>query len=279
MDYYLLVCTPCYGNQLLMGYFHSVLRLQEMCRIHNIKMEIASIGNESLITRARNYFMSLFISQPKYTHMIFIDSDITFDAQSILRMLKSNKKVVGGAYPKKAINWEKIKVMLESKQIEDSNLKFLEHITNDYAINIISHVDEHTNSIQLPIENGFMKVAYLATGFIMIERSVILDMIIKFPDLKYKNDVGSYFHGFNDDHFYTLFDCWIDSKSKRYLSEDYAFCSRWLSMGGEIWLDIFCNLNHTGSYDFKGSFFKQIEKNMRNDQENKIENNENKIEN
>ena len=64
----ILLATPCYGNQLLRGYFHSVLRLQEICKSMNIGLDISTIGNESLITRARNYFVSLVLSDKKYTH-------------------------------------------------------------------------------------------------------------------------------------------------------------------------------------------------------------------
>ena len=51
-----------------------------------------------------------------------------------------------------------------------------------------------------------------------------------------------------------LFDCMIDPVSKRYLSEDFTFCHRWREMGGKIHVDINCDLTHTGTYDWKGSF-------------------------
>jgi len=55
-----------------------------------------------------------------------------------------------------------------------------------------------------------------------------------------------------NDYFYSFFDCCIDPVSKVYLSEDYLFCKRWIEMGGELWLDIGTNLNHTGLIDYKG---------------------------
>jgi len=38
-----------------------------------------------------------------------------------------------------------------------------------------------------------------------------------------------------------------------YLSEDYLFCKRWLECGGDCWMDLSINLNHTGSMDFQGA--------------------------
>ena len=54
------------------------------------------------------------------------------------------------------------------------------------------------------------------------------------------------------DYFYSLFDCCIDPISRVYFSEDYLFCKRWIEIGGELWLDINTNLNHTGIIDYKG---------------------------
>ena len=44
--------------------------------------------------------------------------------------------------------------------------------------------------------------------------------------------------------------CMIDPVSKRYLSEDYAFCRRWQQMGGEIYIDITATLGHIGNLGF-----------------------------
>ena len=250
----ILLATPCYGNQLLRGYFHSVLRLQELTKSLGIGLDISTIGNESLITRARNYFVSLMLCETKYTHLLFVDSDITFDPASVVRMVQADKDVVAGCYPKKSINWDKIKELLKNPSI---NAEFVEPMSHDYALNVLTQ--KESGNVSVPIVNGFMKVSYVATGFLLVKRKVLTDMVARFPETKYANDVGGYNHGKNEDFFYALFDCLIDPVSKRYLSEDYAFSQRWLGMGGDIWVDLMCNLNHTGSYEFRGSYYRIIE--------------------
>jgi len=257
-NYYLLICTPCFANLMSAGYFHSVLQLKEKLIIHRVKHEIATTGNESLITRARNYFVSIFLSKPEYTHLLFIDSDITFNPDSVIRMLISKKEVVGGAYPKKSILWETIpSLVLENPNITPEQLEKKSH---DYALNVISHYDpnQYDSTITLQITNGYMKVAYIATGFMLLTRNVLESMMVFFPELKYENDVPGYNLEKNQNYFYSLFDCIIDPHSRRYLSEDYAFCNRWIKMGGDIWLDVTCNLNHSGSYDFKGGIMEKF---------------------
>jgi len=252
--YSILLGTPCYGNQMLRGYFHSVIKLKELCQMHNIELEISTIGNESLITRGRNYFVSLLLSEKKYTHLLFVDADISFDPMSVIRMIESDKDVVAGCYPKKSINWEKVRELVADSTV---NNEYLEQMSHDYALNIVTKIDN--GAVSIPIVNGFMKVSYVATGFLLIKREVLEKMVKAHPEYKYNNDVGGYDNGKNKEYFYSVFDCIIDPHSKRYLSEDYAFCCRWIELGGDIWVDLLCNLNHTGSYEFKGSYFRIIE--------------------
>ncbi len=56
----------------------------------------------------------------------------------------------------------------------------------------------------------------------MIKRSALEAMHARYPELNCKND-----HQNRDfDDYCAVFDCMIDPVSKRYLSEDYAFCRR-----------------------------------------------------
>ena len=254
MSVNILLATPCYGNMMTRNYFHSVLKLKDTCKNVGIDIDISTIGNESLITRARNYFVSLILANKSYTHLLFVDSDITFDPLSVIRMVQSEKMIVGGAYPKKHIDWGRVKDLVNT----ESNMDNVEPQLYDYAINIVTDTSTQT----IPIVDGFLKVSYAATGFMLIRREVLEKMVETFPELKYNNDVTGYFNGSNNEQFYAFFDCIIDDKSKRYLSEDYAFCQRWLQLGGEIWVDLLCDLSHLGSYNFRGSYLKTIEKHI-----------------
>jgi len=186
-EYNLLVATPCYGGQMLRGYTQSILNLQRLCDSNGIKLEILTIGNESLITRARNFYVSLVLAKKEYTHMIFIDADISFNPLNVVRMLTSGKDVVAGCYPKKGINWEKVTTLARENVVEK---EFIEPASYDYAVNIITENDQGTQRV--PIQNGFMKVAYAATGFMMIKREVLEKMAREYSHLKYINDVGGY---------------------------------------------------------------------------------------
>jgi hypothetical protein len=244
----ILIGTPCFGGMLHNGYFQSMLELSANFTRLGIPYEVITIGNESLIQRARNGIVAKFMSDDTATHLMFIDADITFSWISIVKLLLSNKEFSGGCYPKKCFNWDKIKHY--NQKTPDLKEDELMAKSLDYVFNPIYH--KQGENVVIRVENGMAQVKDIGTGFMMIHKSVIRKMMAKYPETKYKNNVAGYGQGNMDNCFYSLFDCCIDPVSRVYLSEDYLFCKRWIDIGGELWLDINTNLNHTGIIDYKG---------------------------
>jgi len=246
----IIIGTPCFGGMLHNGFFQSMLELSVNFTKLNIPFEMMTIGNESLIQRARNGIVAKFMGDNEATHLMFIDADITFSWVSIIKLLLSNKELCGGCYPKKCFNWDKIKHHIQ----KNPNLKDDELMAKslDYVFNPIYH--KEGDNVIIRLDNGMAQVKDIGTGFMLIRKSAINKMIKKFPETKYRNNVAGYSQGQNsaDDYFYSLFDCGIDPVSRVYLSEDYLFCKRWIDIGGELWLDLNTNLNHTGIIDYKG---------------------------
>ena len=82
----LFIATPCYGGMITADYFKSCLQLAALASTKKVELQFGTIGNESLVTRARNTLVQLFMDGD-YTHLMFIDADISFDPESIFRML------------------------------------------------------------------------------------------------------------------------------------------------------------------------------------------------
>jgi len=242
------IATPCYGGALTEPYFRSVIKLMTFFNGHKIPLAFGTIANESLVTRARNVLLAYFLNSD-YTHLMFIDADIEFQVDDILKLWMHDKDVAVGAYPKKGVNWSHIKeaiLMDPSKQHAPQQIGAL---GSDYAINF-QFLDKEKK--QVGVENGLIKLHDAGTGFMMIKREAILKLVKEYPEIKYNNDVQM---GGVDlkDNFYALFDTMIDPVDKRYLSEDYTFCRRWQGIKGDIWLDPTISLNHYGSFCFQGN--------------------------
>ena len=254
-DKHIFIATPCYGGQIGEPYFRSMMRLAILCNKFDIQFTVSTLANESLITRGRNTLVSFFMEHPEATHLFFIDADIEFDPNDLLRMVAYDKPITVGAYPKKAINWDSI--VNAARNNNEETAQTIEGHSSNYVVNFDFLKDESGNKTpQVQIQDNLIKLKDAGTGFMCIKKETIQQMFDKHTDLKYVNDINvdNKFEPF----MYALFDCIIDPDSRRYLSEDYTFCRRWQEMGGDVWLDPRTALNHVGHYTFRGNIRKLL---------------------
>lgn len=239
---------PMYGGMLTEATLHGLLELQSWTMANNIGMRIQTMGNESLITRARNTIVSMMMDQQDFvaTHLLFIDADIGFTPQNIKRLLCADKDVACGIYPRKHIYLNKVKKILEENPNADEGE--IEAKALGYNVNF-------DNPDYLKGENGFFKVNEAATGMMMVKREVFRTMFKKFPERKYESDQIVNGGSYKSDNCYDLFAVGpYETKGQiRYLSEDYYFSRLWTEQcGGEIWADLAMPLTHFGNRAYKG---------------------------
>jgi len=245
-------CTPCYGGQVTEPFFRSWSKAHMTYTKYKIPYSVTTSANESLISRARCHMVAYFMANPKATHLMFIDADINFDCVDIMHMLQHDKDIIVGAYPKKDLDWATMEDALNDGPLNPGELK---EIGSNYAMNM-AWVDKEEGGRRLDVQNGLIKLKDAATGFMLIKREVIMKMIDAYPDLYFNNDLNL------DPEFakwtYLFFDCMHEKETKRYLSEDYAFCRRWQALGGEVWLDPLIKLDHVGHFTFEGNVGKMF---------------------
>jgi len=242
MSVLLFVSTPCYGGICLAAYAESLLRLQRLCASKGIQMMLDTTENESLVHRARNLAVARFMQKTQATHFLFIDADVHFDPDSVIRLIESGHDIAVACYPKKCIMWDQVENGVKAGETKDPN-----KMGSSLVMNF-----KFANS---PVRNGFVEVLDGPTGFMCIKREVFTKMEEKYPDLKCVND-----HQNRDlDEYHACFDCMIDPVSRRYLSEDYAFCRRWQQMDGQIFADVTTTLGHVGNIRFHGTLDARID--------------------
>jgi len=245
----IFIGTPMYGGNCSGSYTKSCTDLAMMCAANGIDVRFYYLFNESLIQRARNYVVDEFM-RSDCTHLVFIDSDIAFDPRDVLGLIAiqvSDPKfnIVTGPYPKKTIAWEKVKKAVEIGKAEDTPFA-LDQYTADYVFNPINKLASFNLSEPLEIGEG-------GTGFMCIPRETFEKYKEAYPEYSYKPDHirTENFDGSNEIMAY--FDCIIDPKTKRYLSEDYFFCHKARAAGMQVWMCPWMQINHIGSYIFKGN--------------------------
>lgn len=241
----LFLTTPVYNLTCLSPYVNGLLSLASLCRAYEVPLSI-NFMHDSLVTRARNRQADLFLSST-FTHQMLIDSDIEFQAADILKMLTLNEEFIAAPYPKKQINWSRVKKAVTI----DHNIPVdrLDKVCGDFVINIVGKTEkEKVAQISLDTLN---EVTDAGTGFMLINRSVYEKMIDS-------GKVQSYIPMSDEPSFYgpEIYDFYraeIDPATKNYLSEDYWFTRMWKSLGGKVWMAPWVTLKHWGIYSYSGS--------------------------
>lgn len=261
----LYILTPCFASLCYVNYVDCILKTVEVFKQLNFPLVIEFCKNDSLVSRARNNLVAKAMYDPQMTHVLFIDNDITWSPFDILKLIVADKPIIGGAYPLKNYNWDKL--VSKTGNFDPSLMK--SWVDKKNAHPILGNIIDDKNMIQynlvryninylnnsLEIQGNLTKVRHLATGFLMIQRGVFEKMMKAFPSTKYVDDV-SFLHGDENNYAYALFDCGVEDG--HYFSEDWLFCKRWSKMGGDIWLDVSINLMHTGIEDYKGCYVSSI---------------------
>jgi len=252
----LFVATPMYGGMAHGMYVKASLDLQALMSKYGVETRFSFLFNESLITRARNYLVDEFL-RSDCTHLLFIDSDVHYNPQDVVALLALDKEVIGGPYPKKAINWNNI--ALAARKHPDLAPHELENLVGDYVFNVVKGTQQF--SVTEPLE-----VLEIGTGYMMVKREVFPILEEKYPQLRYKPDHVGQAHFDGSRYIHAYFDTVIDTLdsatgggSERYLSEDYMFCQLWRKTGGSIFLCPWMKTQHIGTYPFTGNLAKIAE--------------------
>jgi hypothetical protein len=243
----LFVATPVH-SECSIHYTQSLLELQKECWRKKIGVRFHLIKS-SLVTQGRNMCVSAFLESDS-THLLFIDSDISFNAGAAERLVACNKDIISIPYPLKDMNWDKA-----LKLFNEGKLKTAQDIRNKAFYRYPMKVPDN-NAIR--IKDGIIEVTHSPTGFMLIKRKVFTKMIKKYPHLRIDQD--QVINGKNErlPHMWNFFDTLFDQENHTYLGEDFAFCKRWKDIGGKCYAWIFDYITHVGEHQYTGRFADEL---------------------
>ncbi len=237
---HVFIATPCFGGMVTQGYMQSVLRLMQFAGEAGLDLSLGMLGNDAMITRCRNSLVGQFMELGTATHLLFIDSDITFEPQQVRRMLDADLDLVGGMYPLKVLHWD-VRAAARMRLGEAAETAAM------------LYVGVLCEGEALERRGDFASAVYVGTGFMMVKRTAIEKMIAGYPRTRYRTTHAYPLKTGPVTERYALFDGSILEETGEYLSEDYTFCHRWRSLGGRVWLDTGGKLTHCGPYEFQGN--------------------------
>jgi hypothetical protein len=239
----LVVATPCFGGQISVLYAASVFKLLKLARTYEgFNLKVMFRDSDALITRARASLVAQFLEDETATHLLFLDADIGFEPEQVMRLVECGAEMCAAVYPIKRIDWDKVRSSIENARPNPAA-----------SLSYVFEVDDPGAVIE---QSGFVKVRYAGTGFLMIRRAALEKMCAHYPQLQFKRD-HSVDAARPSDKRFALFESVI-AEDGTYLSEDFAFCKRWTDIGGEIWADLDSKLAHVGPMTFRGDLSSQF---------------------
>tara|TARA_R100001086_G_scaffold228233_1_gene147652 strand:- start:20 stop:739 length:720 start_codon:yes stop_codon:yes gene_type:complete len=219
----IFIAMPCYDS-VKINTMLSIFQTIQLLGKGGIEIGINTMKSP-LIHQSRNYLTSVFLTTD-YTHLLFIDSDVEFAPEAILRMLMADKDIICTPYRAKNPN-----------------------------------LTDHTYTVQFPdpkvipvLPGGLVEIEAGPTGLMLIHRRVFEKIIKNRPDLKIKNRVNP---GIKEDakshSFYHLFfDFAFDDGYT--MGEDLSFCKLARKQGFKIYANTESPTAHRGEYAWVGKF-------------------------
>lgn len=277
----LVIGVPCYGGNMLYSFSRSLSQLEKHLTAQKIKYELCFIVTESLISRARNNIANHFLKRKDATHLLFLDADIAFNPNSVVRLLLARTPLCGCVYPKKNLPIENIvQILLEEVDIEKGNTdairaRYLLDTNNPnesdesklskraagvslksralrYCVETFSEMYLKEATSQHDI--AFAEVKSLGTGFMMIERQVFDKIREAYPEHSYQTLIQT-----DPRLMETRYDYFrVGVQDNDYLSEDWYFCRLARLQGFKSYACLLSSLRHTGAQSFFGCFGESI---------------------
>ena len=257
----IMVCTPCHSD-VSMHYTQAVLKFQMECMKQNILVSF-SLLKSSLVTQGRNLCVAEFLNHSdNYDYLLFIDSDIDFEANTIFKMIGADKDIIACPYPMKMIDTDRMWAKLHQTNLIKTKDDLLKA---GYSFPL-----KMDNKDNINIDHGVIEVSHAPTGCMLIKREVVEKMIKHHPELKIYQPTIVNGKETSKENFYNLFDTLHDVETKRYFGEDFGFCQRWTDMGGKVYIYALDYITHVGEHQYCGRFYDQLEALKRVDVDKKI---------
>lgn len=213
----IMIALPCHGGIVSEKTTMSLFNLGKLLVRNNIPHGLLTQANSSLITQGRSKCANFFLNNTEHEYLFFLDSDIGFNPEDVLKLLSHQVDIVSGPYPMKTIPIR-------------------------YCIDILQPEQR---------KGDLVKIGGNGMGFVLIHRNVFLKMSQNFPDLKYipqikDSNVPPTEAELNNSYHYFM----EHKENNAFMSEDKSFFHRARMLGYDVWLDTSIKLQHIGSHIF-----------------------------
>ena len=129
------------------------------------------------IVMSRNYLLSVFLSDERFSHALFLDSDLSFLPEQFFRLLDFDAEFVATVYPDRRARDLVLQALYEVDATKADPPPIQDILSSTMKYLLTAHLSQ-TDQVDIK-KDGFHTVASLAGGFSLIKRSVPEQMVEK----------------------------------------------------------------------------------------------------
>ena len=233
----IFVGTPVHSD-VSIHYFKACLEFQKECFVRKIPI-MFQVMKSSLVTQGRQLCVASFL-QSDCTHLLFIDSDISFSYKSIERLIAYDKDISLIPYPIKSMDSDKLKARIKSGSELDPKI-----LGNQYTLSI-------DDPKKINVENGFIEVERGPAGCMLIKRETFDKLIKEYPEFTIEQHTLIDGKLVKRPHMYNFFDTYWNPNDKTYTGEDFYFCKLAKHAGIKMYALIDEYISHHGEFTYTG---------------------------
>jgi hypothetical protein len=245
---HVLIVTPTAGGIVNALYATTLVKTVMALKDAGWGVDFVTLDS-AYVSRARNLFAHILLNKPHFTHLVMIDSDMSFEGQVICRLLCCNKPVVAAAYSQRHIDMEAFAQASRNPELTPADRAAL-------ALKYNLQPELEPGTRQVKVIDGMCRVNYVALGCAVIcrdafESLIATEIVRRRPDrfLQRSGFAGPFYDFFGE----------ITLEDGDSLSEDYSFCKRWRSIpGNEIWAVVDEPIGHVGDMDYRAPYLNRL---------------------
>lgn len=218
-----LICVPAFGQMMSAHTAQSLFNLCQFLTFKKIPNTMCWLSAAD-IAEVRNLVLTKWYDgHPEFSHLLFVDADMEFPIGLVSDMLAFGKPLTGCLYARR--QWPAV------------------------AVGRTFSTDDSIDKVV----DGFLRVAGVGAGVLLIARHVVSKMLEKFPDIIDREVSGhpgaDTLKASQSARLIRGFDPFVDDRGVK-LSEDLAFCERWRRCGGDVWANVNHLIGHIGPFNY-----------------------------
>lgn len=212
---HVFIAIPAYTGQIHLGTMRAIIADMLAFADRGDKVTIFDESGNAMIGDCRAVIVADFLASDG-TDLIFVDSDVTWEAGTLLKLVDYDADCVAAIYPQR----------------------------KDPVAFCVSYLDGEELR-EAPGHPGLLEVKGVPAGCLKLTRAMLEKMVAQYSDTEF------YCQAAPNEKAWALFDPYRIGRLK--FGEDYSFCNRWRDIGGKVFVDPEIKMGHCGYKTFIGS--------------------------